>query len=82
MKYLCVSRPLVDTMISVERVPVTKCVQVHNVDSDFVDTLQSYLENTRRSGGGEVVEVFEIKEEEKYALVEMRETTGENTVYI
>ena len=64
-------------MIAVERVPVTCCIQVHNVDESTKDTLPMYLENPRHGGGGTIRKVIEVNLKDKYALYEFENSTGE-----
>ena len=62
-------------MISVEQIPVTKCIQVHHVSPSKQDTVQAYLENTRRSGGGPAcqVQVFDGKKNTKILIFEFKD---------
>ena len=63
-------------MISVGRLPVTTSIQVNNIDDSNLDTLRAYLQNNRRSGGGPIHRIFDVNQEERYALVEFQESAG------
>jgi len=62
-------------MISVQRVPLPKSIQVHNVKGITKDNLELYFENAR-SGGGEVKSAKIKGGEHPYAIVEFKDRTG------
>ena len=66
------SRPFEGRMVGIERVPVTRMVQVLNVTTDLEDTLEPYLKNSKRSHGGPVESVEEFNVDKGYAIVSFK----------
>jgi len=62
-------------MISLQRVPLPRSIQVHNVKGITKDNLELYFENTR-SGGGEVKKTKIKSGDHPYAIVEFQDRTG------
>ena len=71
LRELCVTKPLWGTMLSVQRVPQSQAIQVHNIGDVTEEILKLYFEN-RRSGGGEVTNVH-VCQQHGHALIEFAE---------
>lgn len=78
MKLKCLKRPFHGHMVSVQRVAQPDTIQVHGftVSSDTHDLLSLYFENSRRSGGSEIISC-EILADQKAALVRFKDREGE-----
>lgn len=50
----CIKRPLVGAMVQVQKVPLSRSVQVFGISKNHTEYLQLYLENHARSGGGDI----------------------------
>lgn len=54
-------RPLEGNILSVYRVPVTRCILVTNIGQEITrDTVQYYFENKRKSGGDDEAEIVDF----------------------
>jgi hypothetical protein len=78
VKLKCLKRPFHGHMVSVQRVAQPDTIQVHGftVVSDTHDFLSLYFENSRRSGGSEIVSC-EIDADQRCALIRFRDREGE-----
>lgn len=59
----CTKRPLMGTMVQVQKVPISRAVQVYGESKLNTEHLGLYLEHAK-SGGGEVESVSEIHDPE------------------
>lgn len=63
-------------MISVQHVAMSNSIQVYNFESQS-EFLGLYFENSKRSGGGEIVEDdAEINVDEGYAILRFHDAAG------
>lgn len=74
VKSIICSRPFQGKMISVQRVQVTNCIQVHSIGTLTQDSLELYFES-RKNGGGDLKILKFI--EGNHAIIEFAERDGE-----
>ncbi|KAI0242558.1 hypothetical protein LSAT2_012859, partial [Lamellibrachia satsuma] len=72
LRELCVTKPFRGTMLSVQRVPQSQTIQVHNISCITEDMFIMYFEN-KRSGGGQVTNVH-VRHQDECALIEFAES--------
>lgn len=65
-------------MISVEQIPITKCIQVHSIDKLSQEGLELYFES-KKSGGGPLRTVKFV--EGSYSIIEFNHREGEQFVF-
>ena len=68
MQKALAKKPVADCMLSLEKVPYCRTLQVLNIGQLGVDSLSAYFENERRSGGSGDVRV-NINRQQGYAIV-------------
>ena len=74
LREICVTKPLRGTMLSLQKVPQSTTIQVHNIGDVTEDMLTLFFEN-KRSGGGEVANV-QVCRKDDYALFEFLESAS------
>ena len=80
LREICVSKPLRGTMLSLQKVPQSKTIQVHNIGDVTEEMLTLFFEN-KRSGGGEVANI-QVCRKDDYALIEFLESASKLIVHV
>ena len=79
LREICVAKPLRRTMLSLQKVPQSKTIQVHNIGDVTEDMLTLFFEN-KRSGGGEVTNI-QVCRKDDYAVLDFLESASKLNVH-